>query len=61
MGSRNAFKGDFLELIELVKHKNLPIQKIVTNVYSLSDATKAFTDFDSEADKMLKVIINFTN
>ena len=59
-GSRNAFKSDFLELIELVKEQKLPLDKIITNTYSLNDVEKMFADFDANASKMLKVVLDFT-
>ena len=59
-GSRNAVKSDFMELIDIVKEGKVDIEKIVTNEYSWLDAKKAFEDFDQNAGKMLKVILNFT-
>jgi len=59
-GSRNALEKDFLELIELVKNGDIPLDKIVTNTYKFDDAQKAFADFDSDTGKMLKVVIDFT-
>ena len=58
-GSRNAFKNDFMEIIELVK-KDTPLKDIVTNVYDAGDIEKAFTEFDANAGSMLKVVIDFT-
>lgn len=59
-GSRNAMKKDFLELIDLIKEGNVPIQKIVTNTYRFDEAAKAFEEFDKNAGTMLKVVIDFT-
>ena len=59
-GSRNALKKDFIELIDLVKEGNVPLEKIVTNTYKLDDAPQAFADFAANAGKMLKVVIDFT-
>ena len=58
-GSRNALKQDFLDLIDLVKSGAVPLQKIVTNTYTLDEAAKAFADFDQNASSMLKVEIKF--
>lgn len=44
-GSRNALKKDFLELIDLVKAGNVPLDKVITNEYGFSEAPKAFADF----------------
>ena len=59
-GSRNALKEDFMELIDVIKEGKVDIEKIITNEYSWLDAKKAFEDFDQNAGKMLKVILNFT-
>lgn len=59
-GSRNALKKDFLELIDLVKSGEVPLEKIVTNTYKFDDVAKAFEEFDKNAGKMLKVVIDFT-
>ncbi len=58
-GSRNALKQDFLNLIDLVKGGNVPLEKVITNTYSFSDAAKAFADFAAHGNEMLKVEINF--
>ncbi|MDK2808368.1 MAG: hypothetical protein PWP24_1103 [Clostridiales bacterium] len=59
-GSRNALKKDFLELIDLVKAGGVALDKVVTNTYSFEEGAKAFADFDKNAGKMLKVVIDFT-
>lgn len=60
-GSRNALKKDFLELIDLVKSGKVALDKIVTNVYDMQDAGKAFKDFSENASHMLKVVIHFSD
>lgn len=60
-GSRNARKQDFLDLIDLVHDGKADIEKIVTNVYELDDAPKAFRDFSEQAGSMLKVVIHFSD
>lgn len=59
-GSRNALKKDFLELIDLVKAGNVPLDKVITNEYGFSEAPKAFADFSAHAGEMLKVRIDFS-
>lgn len=58
-GSRNALKKDFLELIQLVKSGRVDLDKIVTNIYPMEEAAKAFADFDRNAGSMLKVLLKF--
>lgn len=59
-GSRNALKRDFEELIALVKQGGIDLDKIITNIYPFSDASKAFADFSENAGQMLKVLLDFT-
>ncbi|MBK5201323.1 MAG: zinc-binding dehydrogenase, partial [Spirochaetaceae bacterium] len=59
-GSRNALKKDFIELIDIVKRGDVPLDKIITNTYSFDEAQRAFSDFDANTGDMLKVVIDFT-
>lgn len=59
MGSRNAFKSEFEELICLVKEKNIPLTNVVTNRFSYLEAAEAFQAFDQNNGSMLKVLLKF--
>ena len=59
-GSRNALEKDFRELIDLIAAGKVDIEKIVTDVYGFDDAPRAFAEFDANAGKMLKVLIDFS-
>lgn len=59
-GSRNALKKDFTELIDIVKNKNVMLEKIITNTYAFKDAAKAFKDFSENQGNMLKISIDFS-
>lgn len=59
-GSRNALSSDFVELIEFVKDRDVPLDKIITNTYKFDDVAKAFDDFEKNPGGMLKVLIDFT-
>lgn len=59
MGSRNALKQDFLDLIGLVSSGATGIDRIVTNTYKWTDAATAFREFDENAGSMLKVLLDF--
>lgn len=58
-GSRNALKEDFIELIDLVKTGNIPLNKIITNMYKFDNVSQAFSDFSEKQNEMLKVMIDF--
>ena len=60
LGARNAVDQDFIDVLELVKSGKLPIEKAITNEYYWEDAPQAFADFNANAGKMLKVLLNFT-
>ncbi len=59
-GSRNALKKDFLELIDMVNEKKVPLERIITDVYPFEEAGRAFEDFSKNPGDMLKVVIDFT-
>lgn len=59
-GSRNALKRDFIELIDLVRRNETPLENIITNIYKFQDGAKAFHDFANNPGNMLKVILDFT-
>ena len=58
-GSRNAVKSDFIEVIDLFREGDIPLDRIVTNVYPFEKGAEAFRDFDRCSGKMLKVMIEF--
>jgi 2-desacetyl-2-hydroxyethyl bacteriochlorophyllide A dehydrogenase len=60
-GSRNALQKDFEELIDIVKAGKVDLEKIVTHVYSMQEAPTAFAEFDKNAAKELKVMLNFVS
>lgn len=59
-GSRNAYKEDFLELIDLIKSGKVDVEKAITNMYRFEDAARAFEDFKNAPGKCLKVMLDFT-
>lgn len=59
LGCRNAVNQDFLDVLDLVEDGAINIEKAITNEYCWLDAPKALYDFNSNAGKMLKVILNF--
>mgnify|MGYP003372712096 CR=1 FL=1 len=59
VGSRNALKQDFLNLIDIVKAGGIKLEKVITNTYKFDDAAKAFADFAAHGNEMLKVEIDF--
>lgn len=71
LGSRNALKADFTELIDLVKSGEIELEKIVMNPhsddpmkkseYELDDAEAAFEEFSQYRGSKLKVLIHFSD
>lgn len=60
MGSRNALKADFEELIDFVKSGKIDIEKIISDEFSWLDASKALEHYKNNLGKTLKVVLNFT-
>jgi threonine dehydrogenase-like Zn-dependent dehydrogenase len=62
-GSRNALKKDFLALIDHMAagsaSDGVPLERVITNSYAWTDAPQAFADFDKNAGKMLKVVLEW--
>lgn len=58
-GSRNALTSDFEALIDIVIDQKLDLSRVITDVFPLGDAAKAFAEFDKHAGEMLKVLIEF--
>ncbi len=60
LGSRNALKEDFMEVIDLFLNGKIDPLNIVTDQYPFQDAPKALEDFHSHSGSMLKVLLDFT-
>lgn len=58
-GSRNAFTKDFEELIELVKSGKTDIINMVSGIYDIGDACKAFDVLANNDGTLAKLLINF--
>jgi 2-desacetyl-2-hydroxyethyl bacteriochlorophyllide A dehydrogenase len=59
MGSRNALKADFLELIDIVKAGKVNLEPIISNVYDYADAATAFEELSVRGGDKLKVLLKF--
>ncbi len=59
LGSRNALKEDFIELIDKVKDGVFPVEKIISAEYPVDQADVAFKTLAENQDKLLKVLVNF--
>jgi threonine dehydrogenase-like Zn-dependent dehydrogenase len=59
MGSRNALRHDFLELINVLKNKTVSVAGMVTSVYDFSEAARAFAETAANAATNLKSLIRF--
>lgn len=58
-GSRNAFTKDFEALIDMVKSTGLDVLRIVSGVYSIDDAPKAFDALAHNDGSLAKILIKF--
>jgi 2-desacetyl-2-hydroxyethyl bacteriochlorophyllide A dehydrogenase len=59
LGSRNALKEDFEQLIEILRSGEFNLEKIITNEYPFEQAAKAFDDFDKDNGNILKIMLEF--
>jgi threonine dehydrogenase-like Zn-dependent dehydrogenase len=59
MGSRNALKEDFIELIAMVKTGKVNLEAMITDVYDYREAGAAFEAFSVKGADKLKVLLKF--
>lgn len=59
-GSRNALKEDFVELIDRVNNKEYDIKPLLSAVYQMDDAAKAFENLAARQNEMLKILIQLS-
>lgn len=59
-GSRNALKQDFIDLIELVNSAKCDVKQIITDIYMLTDADKAFKEMKDNPNNRLKSVIKMS-
>lgn len=58
-GSRNALTADFEAMIDVVAGGGLSVEKMITDVFPFDEAARAFSEFDKNAGRMLKVLLAF--
>jgi threonine dehydrogenase-like Zn-dependent dehydrogenase len=59
LGSRNALREDFLEVIELARSGRIDLSAVVSDEYGLGEAERAFQDLAGSAGEKLKVMVRF--
>jgi 2-desacetyl-2-hydroxyethyl bacteriochlorophyllide A dehydrogenase len=59
LGSRNALREDFLEVIELARSGRVDLSAVVSDEYGLGEAERAFHDLADSAGTKLKVMVRF--
>ena len=57
MGSRNALDV-FPAVLKMLEERNAPFSKLITKVYSFSEAMQAFKDWDVAPGKFTKILID---
>lgn len=58
-GSRNAVKSDFMEVMDIVRKNEYPLERLITNVFPFEEAPRAFETLDRELAKNYKVMLDF--
>jgi 2-desacetyl-2-hydroxyethyl bacteriochlorophyllide A dehydrogenase len=59
LGSRNALRQDFLEVIELARSGRLDLEAIVSDEYAFDQAGRAFQELAASGGEKLKVMLRF--
>ena len=60
IGSRNAVKQDFEEVIGFISSGRVKLEHLITEVYPAERAGEAYTRFDKEAGNVLKLLVEFS-
>ena len=60
-GSRNAFTKDFEELIDLVSSGKADVMKMVSGIYNMEDAEKAFESLAHNDGSLAKLLIKIND
>lgn len=58
LGSRNAVKADFEEAIDMVRSGKMDINPIISKIFPMEEASKAFEYFD-QTPEAVKVLLKF--
>ena len=59
-GSRNADPANFRRVINLFGKNSFPIEKLISKVYSFSDAGRALKDWDAAPGRITRILIEVT-
>lgn len=59
LGSRNALREDFLEVIELARSGRVDLPAVVSDEYGLDEAERAFQELAASAGEKHKVMVRF--
>jgi threonine dehydrogenase-like Zn-dependent dehydrogenase len=59
LGSRNALREDFLEVIELARTGRIDLSAVVSDEYGLGESERAFQELAEAASQKLKVMLRF--
>lgn len=58
-GSRNSYKKDFLDLINVVKKGEIDLMKMVSDVYNVEKADEAFKALAQNDGSLCKILVEF--
>ncbi len=58
-GSRNSYKMDFVDLINIVKKGNIDLMKMISNIYPIEKADEAFKALANNDGSLAKILIEF--
>ncbi|MDR3593725.1 zinc-binding alcohol dehydrogenase family protein [Clostridium sp.] len=58
-GSRNSYKKDFTDLISIVKQGEIDLMKMVSNIYPIEKADKAFKALANNDGSLAKILVEF--
>jgi 2-desacetyl-2-hydroxyethyl bacteriochlorophyllide A dehydrogenase len=57
LGSRNAQREDFFEVIRMLEAKRFPVEEAVTHVVAMAEAPAILAEWDREPERFTKILI----
>ena len=58
-GARNAIKQDFVDVLELMKKLDLPIDRLISKDVPLVDACEALKSWSDNPAAITKILVSF--
>jgi len=59
-GSRNALEEDFHNVLAMLSHHDIPLERLISRTYPFTEASDAFEYFSQGSGVRMKILLDFT-